>query len=368
MSKTGNKVRNAYRCLKLSVCLGFSALAVGSFAEAAPAVVYAEDYADKFYEGVADGRVNVRVAPGQDNDQVMLNGEKVQLQAGNKVVIIGEEMVGDKVWYKIRFTRENTEITGYCTSSYVTKTDTVITPSPTPSPSPTPTPEATPSPSLTPSPEPTPTAVVTPTPAPEEKSGGNTGMIVAVVIVVLAAGALVFLNWKRKQTANSTANRKMAQLKKMKLNEAKSTEDADDRGKRNPEVKQKVNYRDAQAEQMFQDVYLKHPEEKEEFAYVEQGDEEEIKANAARESEERKALREEIENLRQHDLVIHKYFGKGEVYDNSDVRLIEVRFGGDVRFMNKDALAAKKLMKKCSEDTMRYHRRSADHQTDYQDF
>ncbi|MBQ9119909.1 MAG: hypothetical protein IJY09_07665, partial [Lachnospiraceae bacterium] len=201
-----------------------------------------------------------------------------------------------------------------------------------------------------------------------EEKGGNGGIIAAVIIVVLAAAALIFLRWKKTQAANSTANRKMAQLKKMKLEDSGDGTSADSRGKRKPEVKQKANYRDTQAEQVFQDVYLKNPEAQEEFAYVDQGNADEIRANAARENEERKALREEIENLREHDLVIHKYFGKGEVYDNSDVRLIEVRFGGDVRFMNKDALAAKKLMKKCSEDTMRYHRRSSDRQTDYQDF
>ncbi|MBQ9120610.1 MAG: hypothetical protein IJY09_11260, partial [Lachnospiraceae bacterium] len=166
MRENKNKLRNIYCCLKLGVCLGLSAVAVGSVIDT-PYTVYAEDYTDKFYEGYASGRVNVRVGAGQDNDQVVHNGEKVQLKAGDKVVIIGEEMVGDKVWYKVRFTRDETEIVGFCTSSYVEKTESVITLTPTPSPSPTPTPSPTPSPSPSPTPEATPTTeAATPTPAP----------------------------------------------------------------------------------------------------------------------------------------------------------------------------------------------------------
>ena len=41
-----------------------------------------------------------------------------------------------------------------------------------------------------------------------------------------------------------------------------------------------------------------------------------------------------------------EYYGKGEVYDNSDIGRIEVRFGNDVRFLNKDDLVSKKLLSK----------------------
>ncbi len=353
--------------IRFGICFGLAAaFFTGSTVVLPPAAVYAEDYTDVFYEGIADGKVNVRVAPGQDNEQVTHNGEKVQLKAGNKVAIIGEEMVGDKAWYKIRFTIDGDEIVGYCTSSYVTKTKTTITPTPTPSPTPSPSPS--PSPTPTESPNPTqPDASSAPTDSPDkdgDKSGKNTGIIIAMIVVVVAGGALVFLKSRKAQVAGRAASRKMAQLKKMKIEEEESDEN-NSRGRRKPEVKMKTNYRESQAEQVFQDVYVKRgmeeePEEKEDrsgnYAYIDQGGSEEIKANAVKESEERRALREEIEELREHDLVIHKYFGKGEVYDNSDVRLIEVRFGGDVRFMNKDALAAKKLMRRCSDDIRLYRR------------
>jgi len=61
---------------------------------------------------------------------------------------------------------------------------------------------------------------------------------------------------------------------------------------------------------------------------------------------EKELLREEIENLSPGDLVYHEYFGKGVVFDNSDVKRIEIRFGTDVRFVDKAACVAKKLMRK----------------------
>ncbi|MBQ8633806.1 MAG: hypothetical protein IJ420_09390 [Lachnospiraceae bacterium] len=61
---------------------------------------------------------------------------------------------------------------------------------------------------------------------------------------------------------------------------------------------------------------------------------------------EKELLREEIENLSPGDLVYHEYFGKGVVFDNSDVKRIEIRFGTDVRFVDKGACVAKKLMRK----------------------
>ena len=376
MGNHKNKKIGFFRIWRAGLCLGFAALtfdAALAMPPVIPAYAEAKDYTDVYYEGVADGKVNVRVAAGDNSEQVMHQGAKVQLKAGDRVTIIGEDMVGTKVWYHILFERDGEEITGFCTSSYLSKTSTQVEITPTP------TPEATPSPTPEPTPEATPTSKVTPTPTPvqepvkEEKGGLNAGIIIALIVVVVAGAGLIFLKSKKAQEAGKAASRKMAQLKKMKI--AEGGEGADDgRGRRKPEVKSKANYRETQAEQVYQDVYVKKGAEEEpvsgaDYAYLDQGGAEEIKANAAKENEERKALRAEIEDLREHDLVIHKYFGKGEVYDNSDVRLIEVRFGSDVRFMNKDALAAKKLMKRCSEETMRYHRRGSDrpNRDDYYD-
>ena len=66
--------------------------------------------------------------------------------------------------------------------------------------------------------------------------------------------------------------------------------------------------------------------------------------------EDRSALREEINNLEAGDYVMHKYLGIGQVYDNSDVKLIEIRFGSDMRFLNKESCIMKKILRKCRED------------------
>lgn len=370
MRRDYNKFLNICRGALIGTCMGLAVAVVSPIAVAKTSVVYAEDYTDRYYNGTADGTVNVRTGAGSDKDRVTYKGDYVQLKAGDKVRIIGEEVVAkgtsdEKIWYKIVITKGEDEIIGYSTSSYITRNENpvMVEPDPTPTPLPTPTPEPTP----TKAPTPTPVATATPTEAPEEEEGGgvNGGIIAAIIIIILAGAALVFLKSKKAQAAGKAASRKLAQIKKAKIRDGADNSEENTVGRRKPEVKTKVNYRDTQAEQVYQDVYLKNNGEEAEddrYSYISQGNAEEIKENAAKENEERKALRADIEELREHDLVIHKYFGKGEVYDNSDVRLIEVRFGSDVRFMNKDALAAKKLMKRCSDDTMRYHRRMSDRQ------
>ena len=61
---------------------------------------------------------------------------------------------------------------------------------------------------------------------------------------------------------------------------------------------------------------------------------------------EKEVLREEIDRLRIGDMVYHEYFGKGIVRDNSDVKVIEISFGQDVRFLNKASCASKRLLRK----------------------
>jgi hypothetical protein len=61
---------------------------------------------------------------------------------------------------------------------------------------------------------------------------------------------------------------------------------------------------------------------------------------------EKEVLKEEIDRLRIGDMVYHEYFGKGVVRDNSDVKVIEISFGQDVRFLNKASCASKRLLRK----------------------
>ena len=59
---------------------------------------------------------------------------------------------------------------------------------------------------------------------------------------------------------------------------------------------------------------------------------------------EKEILRDEIDGLRPGDIVYHEIFGKGVVFDNSDVKRIEIRFGTDIRFIDKAGCVAKRSM------------------------
>ncbi len=48
--------------------------------------------------------------------------------------------------------------------------------------------------------------------------------------------------------------------------------------------------------------------------------------------------------LKEQDVLQHKLYGEGEVIDNSDAEVIQVRFGRDLRFLKKEKLAKKELV------------------------
>ncbi len=55
-------------------------------------------------------------------------------------------------------------------------------------------------------------------------------------------------------------------------------------------------------------------------------------------------LRMKIDSLRAGEHFTHKLYGEGEVIDNSDSEVIQVRFGRDLRFLKKEKLARKDLV------------------------
>lgn len=298
------------------------------------------------YVGNVTGKVNVRVAAGEKNDKLMLDGKSVQLQEGEKVVILSEEKVGKKPWYEISFTRDGKELTGYATSTYIKKTKTAITPEPTatPTPEPTATPVPTTMPTITPMP--------TEQPVMEEKTvnEGNSNKFLYLgigVVLCIGIGAIIIANNRKKQEDNTeetnSLTKKVEELKNIKLSGNDNQEKPIAVMKRRPEVKKSVIKEESNTQVSYPNVYVKakEPSISEEFAAAKENEDPSI--NMAKQ-DEKQALRTAIENLREHDIVIHKYFGKGEVFDNSDVRLIEVRFNGDARFLNKESLASKKLL------------------------
>lgn len=302
--------------------------------------------------GRTTARVNVRYGPGDGlYDVIVHNGEKVTLNDNKEVLIVDEAVyeASGNIWYNIIFQWNGEELTGWATSSYITVIATV-TPTPTPSPTPAP---ATPTPTPEPTPSPTPTAVpATPTPMPTiDPSSGDFrfvwGMIAALVIIAIIAIALIYV--KNKLVYSSARSQEMSQkMKRLKnINLAEEKEDVLSTTMITRRKRPEVRIVDENDEDREYDPELIDSLFGEEIPSAEK-----LRQEPARESDEKRALRNEINKLKPHDMVLHKYFGKGEVYDNSDVKLLEVRFGSDVRFLNKDSLVSKRLLVKLDDDML----------------
>ncbi len=54
--------------------------------------------------------------------------------------------------------------------------------------------------------------------------------------------------------------------------------------------------------------------------------------------------RARLDRLKEQEWIQHKLYGEGEVIDNSDAEIIQVRFGRDLRFLKKEKLARKDLV------------------------
>lgn len=61
-------------------------------------------------------------------------------------------------------------------------------------------------------------------------------------------------------------------------------------------------------------------------------------------SPEEAMRRKKLEQLKEQEWIWHKLYGEGEVIDNSDSEIIQVRFGRDLRFLKKEKLARKDLV------------------------
>lgn len=302
--------------------------------------------------GRTTARVNVRYGPGDGlYDIIVHNDEKITLDSDKEVLIVDDEIyeASGNLWYNIIFQWKGEEISGWATSSYI-KVIATVTPTPTPSPTPEP---ATPTPSPEPTPSPTPTAVpATPTPMPTiDPSSGDFrfvwGMIAALVIIAIIAIALIYV--KNKLVYSSARSQEMSQkMKRLKnINLAEDKEDILSTTMITRRKRPEVRIVDENDEDREYDPELIDSLFGEELPAVEK-----VRPEPTRESDEKRALRNEINKLKPHDMVLHKYFGKGEVYDNSDVKLLEVRFGSDVRFLNKDSLVSKRLLVKLDDDML----------------
>ena len=59
---------------------------------------------------------------------------------------------------------------------------------------------------------------------------------------------------------------------------------------------------------------------------------------------EEMVLRRKLDELKEQDVLVHRKHGTGEVIDNSDPNVIQVRFGRDLHFLKKDKLVKRKMV------------------------
>ena len=307
----------------------------------------------EYYEGKVISGVNVRKGAGANKDKVTVNGKGVSLSAGTIVTIIDTVNVGDKPWYQIKFTYNKKELTGYATSTYIEKTGAVITPTPIPTPTSTPTPTLIPEPTIEPESKVTLIPTSTVSDSLDSNRDDKTALYVILGLALVGCGSGLYLTFKKKRekevASSLEVSEKVARLKDMVIStdapaESKKVKRLSEEEKKKPEVRVSKGDKIIPRTDLIHeksDVYYKKKEEPEfEFAATSES----VMEATVNESAEKRELRKAINNLKEHDIVIHKYFGKGEVYDNSDVKLIEIRFGLDARFLNKEQLIQKKLI------------------------
>ena len=363
-SKNGKRILKGAAfaaCLAMTVALFNTSVAYGSELKINALVSTTKENEEVYYIGKVTGGVNVRVGAGAEKDQLIVGDQAVKLNKGTEVTILSEVKVGKKPWYEIRFTFNEQEVVGFATSSYIEKTATTVTPTVVPT--------STPVPSLTPTPVPTAIPTVEPSLVPTEvpketgdSSVGSTALWIFGGVAMVALGIVLTMTVQKKRKEEfaeaNEVSKKVEKLKNMVI--TKELEDSNEdysEGKRKSEARFTKEGRPARQPAPVQhtsEVYVKTKAAQQKLVPVaeELAATSEVVADTlpkkkevgSKESEGKSELRKAIQELREHDIVIHKYFGKGEVYDNSDVKLIEVRFGLDARFLNKDQLAAKKLL------------------------
>ncbi len=354
-------VRKQMKKVLFAVLCGSLLLAKGTYASAATEAVYEYDVErgeSNVYRGVVSTfGLNVRSGAGKGNPVLELNGTNVTLDKDDEVAILDQAIDDGQVWYKVSFLKDENILVGYVHSSYVNLTVDIVAPLATPTPIPT----ATPIPTPTEKPA---EVTATPTPTVEdeiEKDGNGGGIVALLVVAAIAVGAFVALWYVKKHTDDmkgSDTSEKLDNLKNVPLANAPLSTDGTPipvmKRREQPVQEEYEENRHYQAERQDEASILADKERarlmNEEMIRQSRNGENieedarlrEIAANL----KEKEVLKEEIDRLRIGDMVYHEYFGKGIVRDNSDVKVIEISFGQDVRFLNKASCASKRLLRK----------------------
>ncbi len=356
--------------LGIGLCLLFGVLCMPTMAvygATEPTYEWTEETKDvEAYVGTVNiESLNVRTGFGASFDRVQVNGSAVVLLNGDKVAVMSSGNASNgSLWYEVRWVKNEVEYHGYVNAKYVDISEQRAVPIATPTPIATETPTPTPTPEVTP----TPVLEATVTPTPTESPDGEGGFklwegILLIILILLLLGVLYVLFMMRKrQTSATQATEKIDNLKNLQLKKQSERQNAEPVNvmRRKIEVEdeeeEKVGYskeddyeREAAMLARKEQARIVNEKivEKSRFFDPTEDQEEERELKQLSESlKEKEILRDEIDRLRPGDIVYHEFFGKGVVFDNSDVKRIEIRFGTDVRFIDKAGCVAKRLMRK----------------------
>lgn len=364
MSKfKGKKLKSAVFCAML--CSG---LLLGTVQPALAATKAQYEYSmvnegETVYKGIVN-REALNVRKGASTDYSIIkdaDGNDVQLKRNDEIAILDRKYDGDDVWYHVTFVRDGEFLEGYVFAEYVERSNEVVAPRTTPTPVPTEKPTPTPRPTKEPTPVPTAAPIPTVAPDPVDNKDGGKGTVVAIVVVliIIVGGIAGFWYMKNsmKQYEDDEEENEDERYRRANARGPLSKDgtpihttrrrNSDDEeitttARRAPRAKQdevSVLADKERARKMNEEMIRQYRN-----GDIEE-DEEELKKIAAT-LKEKEVLKEEIDSLHIGDMVYHEYFGKGIVRDNSDVKVIEISFGQDIRFLNKASCASKRLLRK----------------------
>lgn len=371
------KIKKWMTVFGTAVCLMATAAgtsAITAYAAKEPTFQSTEETsaADAYVGEVNTDGLNVRIGFGADYEKLKVDGKSIVLHEGDLVAVMSSgTSTSGNLWYEIRWMEDGMEYHGYVRAKYVDLTDEIALPLATPTPTATPTPEPTPTPEVTEEPEPTEMPVTSPEPtqAPggtTEKPGGLgsalKGIGLVLLLLVLAAAVYLYFMKRKKDAVKTETAEKIDSLKNIQLERTEEEEEDTvvNIMRRRPEPQaSEVRETPSRPKQSYESeatllarkehARVMNEEIMERSRFYDPSEEKKKQDELKQLSEslkEKELLRDEIDNLIPGELVYHEYFGKGVVFDNSDVKVIEIRFGTDVRFINKASCVAKKLMRK----------------------
>ncbi len=288
--------------------------------------------------------LNVRTGPGTSFKKIKhpVTGKSVSLKKNDLVAVMREctatyEDGSVDLWYEVRWVNEGIEFHGYINAHYTRNTGDPAIPLPTPTPLVPYTPTPTPEPEV---PTATPTPTNTPTPTPAKPGMGTQAnstppwtapLIIGSIILGISAifGIYAFIKERIVVAEDGNSVKFVGKHKQAEMERLLAANAV-------PEISEAEKAERAEAE-------ARAEAERQRIAEKEERERQEAMERIARENER---VREMLDELKVNDRVGHRFFGAGVVTDNSDPKNIEIRFGDEVRVIDKENAAAKHILRK----------------------